>query len=200
MNANSERIMKYLSDLMDEKDKSDFERELKTNSYLTSELNLLRDKLNDFTIADTEVDERYFSLLLPKVRSRIAKPVKSKLLPRLAFGLPTIAAVVIAGIVFVKSGFNTDKSNSDMLNEIVNNIDDEILSSKYITDLDLDVNSIFKTLNGKYESQELNYDEPTKNRILAVYDYPVNDEMLSAQQLSNEELANIYSKIVQKNY
>ncbi|MEW6652229.1 MAG: hypothetical protein AB1394_02045 [Bacteroidota bacterium] len=200
MNENRERILRYLSELMDENEKSAFERELKTDSQLSNDLSLLRERLHIFTIADAEVDERYFTSLLPKVKRRIEKPLKSKLLPRLAFGLPTIAAVVIAGIVFIKSGFNTNNASYDMLNEIVNNIDDEIISSKYITDIELDVNRIYKTLNGKYESQELNYDELTKNKILAVYDYPVNDELLSVQNLSNEELKSIYTKIVQQNY
>lgn len=200
MNANSERILRYLSELMDEDEKAAFEIELKNNSSLSDELDMLRIKLKEFGLGDVETDERYFGSLLPKIRSRIESPAKNKLIPRLAVGLPTIAAVVIAGIIFIKTGTTSQNGSTDILNEIVNNIDDEIVSSKYISDLDLDVNSTYKTLHEKSESQELNYDETTKNKILAVYDYPVNDELLSVQHLSNEELASIYSKIAPKNY
>lgn len=200
MNANSERILRYLSELMGEKEKSEFEKELKTNSQLSNELDVLRTKLRDFRLDDVNIDEKYFVNLLPKVRSKIETPAKNKFLPRLAFGLPTLVAVVIAGIVFIKSGSTATNGSSDIVSEIVNNIDDEIVSSKYISDLDLDVNSLYKTINDKSESQELNYDELTKNKILAVYDYPLNDELLSAQHLSNEELVSIYSKIGPQNY
>ena len=128
------------------------------------------------------------------------KPAKAKLLPRLAFGLPTLIVVVIIGIVFLKPGFNSTNGNTDIVNEIVENIDDEIVSSKYISDLDLDINTTYKTLNEKSENVEIVYDEQTKNKILSIYDYPLSDELLSVQSLSKEELTSIYSKIEPKNY
>lgn len=200
MNANSERILRYLSELMDDREKIEFKKELETNSALADELSQQKTTLENLSIASIEADERYFSSLIPKVRSRIEKPTKANLLPRLAFGLPTLIVVVIIGVVFLKPGFNSLNGNSDIVNEVIENIDDEIVSSKYISDLDLDVNITYKTLNDKAESQEIVYDEQTKNKILAIYDYPLSDELLSVQSLSKEELTSIYSKIEPKNY
>lgn len=200
MNTNSERIIRYLSQLMDDKEKSSFELELKTNTQLSDEYDLIKSKLNDLNIADIEVDERYFSAILPKVKSRIEKPVKSKLLPRLAFGLPTLAVVIFSSIIFIKSGVTTTNGGSELLTEIVNNIDNEIVSSKYIPDMELEVNGIYETVSEKTENYDIHYDEPTRNKILALYDYPVDDELLTSEQLSKEELQSIYLKISPKNY
>ncbi|KAF0139463.1 MAG: hypothetical protein FD122_3230 [Stygiobacter sp.] len=200
MNANSERILRYLSELMDDREKIEFEKELETNSALADELSQQKTILENLSIENIEADERYFGSLIPKVRSRIEKPAKAKLITRLAFGLPTLVVVVIVGVVFFKSGFNSNNGNTEIVNQIIENIDDEIVSSKYISDLDLDVNTTYKTLNDKAESQEIVYDEQTKNKILAIYDYPLSDELLSVQSLSKEELTSIYSKIEPKNY
>ena len=200
MNANSERILRYLSDLMDEKEKTEFEKELQANSVLAAEMSQLKSKLENLSVGNVEADERYFSSLIPKVRGRMAKPAKTKLLPRLAFGLPTLVVMIIVSVVFLKSGSNSNNGNSDIVNEIIENIDDEIVSSKYISDLDLDVNTTYKTLNEKSENGEIVYDEQTKNKILAIYDYPLSDELLSVQSLTKEDLTSIYSKIEPKNY
>ncbi|MBI3125393.1 MAG: hypothetical protein HYZ10_13405 [Ignavibacteriales bacterium] len=200
MNANSERILRYLSELMGDREKIEFEKELETNSALADELSQQKTILENLSIENIDADERYFDSLIPKVRSRIEKPAKANLLPRLAFGLPTLVVVVIVGVVFFKSGFNSNNGNTEIVNQIIENIDDEIVSSKYISDLDLDVNTTYKTLNDKAESQEIVYDEQTKNKILAIYDYPLSDELLSVQSLSKEELTSIYSKIEPKNY
>ncbi|OGU69363.1 MAG: hypothetical protein A2279_11110 [Stygiobacter sp. RIFOXYA12_FULL_38_9] len=200
MNANSERILRYLSELMDDREKIEFKKELETNSALADELSQQKTILENLSIENIEADERYFGSLIPKVRSRIEKPAKAKFITRLAFGLPTLVVVVIVGVVFFKSGFNSNNGNTEIVNQIIENIDDEIVSSKYISDLDLDVNTTYKTLNDKAESQEIVYDEQTKNKILAIYDYPLSDELLSVQSLSKEELTSIYSKIEPKNY
>jgi len=200
MNANSERILRYLSELMGEKEKSEFEKELQTDSVLADELNRLKSQLGNLSVENINVDERYFSSLLPKVRSRMEKPAKTKLLPRLAFGLPTLLVMIIVSVVFLKSGLNSNNGNAEIVNEIIENIDDEIVSSKYISDLDLDVNTTYRTLNEKSENGEIVYDEQTKNKILAIYDYPLSDELLSVQSLSKEDLTSIYSKIEPKNY
>ena len=200
MNANSERILRYLSELMGEKEKSEFEKELQTDSVLADELNRLKSQLGNLSVENINVDERYFSSLLPKVRSRMEKPAKTKLLPRLAFGVPTLLVMIIVSVVFLKSGLNSNNGNAEIVNEIIENIDDEIVSSKYISDLDLDVNTTYRTLNEKSENGEIVYDEQTKNKILAIYDYPLSDELLSVQSLSKEDLTSIYSKIEPKNY
>ena len=200
MNANSERILRYLSELMDDREKIEFKKELETNSALADELSQQKTILENLSIENIDADERYFGSLIPKVRSRIEKPAKAKFITRLAFGLPTLVVVVIVGVVFFKSGFNSNNGNTEIVNQIIENIDDEIVSSKYISDLDLDVNTTYKTLNDKAESQEIVYDEQTKNKILAIYDYPLSDELLSVQSLSKEELTSIYSKIEPKNY
>lgn len=200
MNANSERILRYLSELMDEKEKIEFEKELQADSVLAAELAIQKSKLESLSPVEVETDERYFNNLIPIVRSKIEKSVNAKLLPRLAFGLPTLIVMVIVSVLFLKSGNNPGNGNSEIVNEILENFDNENVSSKYISDLDLDINSAYKTLEEKTDNGVIVYDEQTKNKILAIYDYPLNEELLSVQNLSKEELTSIYSKIEPKNY
>lgn len=200
MHTNSEKILRYLSQLMDEKEKNEFELEINTNTQLSNEFDLLKAKLNELNVSNVEFDERYFNALLPKIKNRIEKPAKSKLLPRLAYGLPTLAVVILSGIIFIKSGISTNNGVAEISTEIVNNIDNEIVSSKYISEFDLYVNGIYDYINDKSDYKEIDYDESTRNKILAVYDYPVDYELYSLEKLTKEELQSIYLEITPQNY
>jgi len=184
---------------MNESERVLFSRELESSEELKAQYDSVKLDLEKFSIGKIEADERYFSNLLPSVRSKVEKPVKNKLLPRLAFAIPTLVVVVIA-IILIQPKYNSSSSNLEIVNEIIENLDDEIISSKYISDLELDVSRYYKTFASITENNEVVLDESTKNRILTVYDYPLNDELLSAQSLTKEELENIYSKIQTKNY
>lgn len=199
MNTNRERIIQYIAELMNESERVLFSRELENSEELKAQYDSVKLDLEKFSIEKIEADERYFSNLLPSVRSKVEKPVKNKLLPRLAFAVPTLIVVVIA-VLLMQTKYNSSSSNLEIVNEIIENLDDEIISSKYISDLELDVSSYYKTFASNTETNEVEFDELTKNRILTVYDYPLNDELLSAQSLTKEELENIYSKIPTKNY
>lgn len=199
MNTNRERIIQYIAELMNESEKESFSRELENSEELKAQYDSVKLDLEKFSIGKIEADERYFSNLLPSVRSKVEKPVKNKLLPRLAFAVPTLIVVFIA-VLLIQPKYNPSSSNLEIVNEIIENLDDEIISSKYISDLELDVSRYYKTFASNTETNEVEFDELTKNRILTVYDYPLNDELLSAQSLTKEELENIYSKIPTKNY
>lgn len=199
MNTNRERIIQYIAELMNESEKESFSRELENSEELKTQYDSVKLDLEKFSIGKIEADERYFSNLLPSVRSKVEKPVKNKLLPRLAFAVPTLIVVFIA-VLLIQPKYNSSSSNLEIVNEIIENLDDEIISSKYISDLELDVSRYYKTFASNTETNEVEFDELTKNRILTVYDYPLNDELLSAQSLTEEELENIYSKIPTKDY
>ncbi len=199
MNTNRERIIQYISELMNESERDSFSRELENSEELKTHFDSVKSDLEKLSFGKIEADERYFSNLLPMVRNKLENPAKNKLLPRLAFVVPTLVAVVIA-ILLIQPKYNSNSSNLEIVNEIIENLDDEIISSKYISDLELDVSRYYKTFASNTENNEVMADESTKNRILTVYDYPLNDELLSAQSLTKEELENIYSKIPTKNY
>jgi len=199
MNTNNERIFKYLSDLMTENERNSFENELINDVKLSQEFLFYSEKLDNMKLDNVELESSYFNNLLPKVRNSLDKPVKNKTLTRLAFGLPTMAVVLFAGIIFIKSGVTTN-NGTDIINEIVNNMDNEIVSSKYISDLDIDLQNIYNSENEHNANLDNGYDEATKRKLLTIYDYPVNEEILSASQLSKEELHSIYLKIAPPNY
>lgn len=199
MNKNRERIIKYISELMSESERDQFSRELENSVELKAQFDSVKSDLEKLSIGKIEADERYFSSLLPLVRSKIENPAKNKLLPKLAFAVPTLVVVVIA-FLLIQPKYNSNSSNLEIVNEIIENLDDEIISSKYISDLELDVSRYYKSFASNTENNVVVTDESTKNRILTIYDYPLNDELLSAQSLTKEELENIYSKIPNKNY
>lgn len=199
MNRNRERIIQYISELMNESERESFSRELENSEELKAQFDSVKSDLEKLSFGMVDADERYFSNLLPLVRRKLENPAKNKLLSRLAFAVPTLVVVVVA-LLLIQPKYNSSSSNLEIVNEIIENLDDEIVSSKYISDLELDVSRYYKTFASNTENNKVVADESTKNRILTVYDYPLNDELLSAQSLTKEELENIYSKIPTKNY
>lgn len=199
MNTNRERIIQYISELMNESERESFSRELENSEELKAQFDSVKSDLEKLSFGMVDADERYFSNLLPLVRRKLENPAKNKLLSRLAFAVPTLVVVVVA-FLLIQPKYNSSSSNLEIVNEIIENLDDEIVSSKYISDLELDVSRYYKTFASNTENNKVVADESTKNRILTVYDYPLNDELLSAQSLTKEELENIYSKIPTKNY
>jgi hypothetical protein len=74
---NEERILKYLSDLMNEAEKSEFERELSTNEMLRAEYEKIKNGLNELKFVP-KTDETYFRNLPVNIRERISRKKKKK--------------------------------------------------------------------------------------------------------------------------
>lgn len=92
---NRDRILKYFSDLMDENEKAKFEEELNQSKKLRVEFNGIKSSLKTLKDAQPQhTDDRYFTSLLPAVRSRLDEgPQYFRFNPKFAFALSLIIAI-----------------------------------------------------------------------------------------------------------
>lgn len=92
MKINEEIFLKYLSGLLTEKEKQDFEKYLKDNLLVQKQFEEVKNKLNSLNYKP-EVNEHYFNALLPKVKSEIDKS-KKIYFPKFAYIIPVILLLV----------------------------------------------------------------------------------------------------------
>ena len=198
MEKNSELIIRYLSDLMSSEEKSAFELKLKNSEELRSEMESFGITLSGMNLKNIEADERYFAGLLPKVRERVEKQSVFLKIPKLAYAAPTLVLVTLIVLFTFRQDVNVEISSVSLIQEIIKNLDDEKVSQKYLTELELDVNHAYDLSGEEIINQPMDVDELTRQKILSVYESPINEEALSSQNLSVEELNNIYTKIDSK--
>ena len=92
----NDEILKYLSDLMNDKEKAEFEREISLSDDLGKEVEKYQSLLGQIKFnADIKEDSPYFQNLLPRVREKIGKGKVKRLLPRAAYLVPTLTAVAL---------------------------------------------------------------------------------------------------------
>ncbi len=103
---NIDTILKYLSGLLDEKGKSDFEKELTENPELKNEYDRISKKLDDLKITP-EIDNAYFANLEQKVKSKSTEKSKTH---NLGFSLGLGA---VFSLLFIIAIFNFVFNKSD---------------------------------------------------------------------------------------
>ncbi len=103
---NIDTILKYLSGLLDEKGKSDFEKELTENPELKNEYDRISKNLDDLKITP-EIDNAYFANLEQKVKSKSTEKSKTH---NLGFSLGLGA---VFSLLFIIAIFNFVFNKSD---------------------------------------------------------------------------------------
>jgi hypothetical protein len=93
-------ILKYLSDILDDKERSDFESELGKNSVLKDRFEVVSKNLEDLKqLTPVDSDTSYFSNLLPKVRKRMdAEPkrlISGNIQKALGLGVAMVLVMII---------------------------------------------------------------------------------------------------------
>jgi len=92
----NDEILKYLSGMMNDTEKSDFENKMSASADLQNDFAKLNNKLAEIcSLKDIKEDSPYFQNLLPRVRQKIEKRAIRKLYPQFAYLLPTAAAVFL---------------------------------------------------------------------------------------------------------
>lgn len=95
-------ILKYLSDMMTEIEKTDFENRLLQSEDLKNAFEKYKNTLSELnSISDIKADSPYFQNLLPRVRSRMSKKTGIRWIPKLAYLIPTATAIVL---IFINIG------------------------------------------------------------------------------------------------
>lgn len=199
-NNYDEIILKYLSDLLDENERSNFESELEKNSVLKNRFEAVSKNLEDIKqLTPKDSDSGYFANLLPKVRERMdtrsGKMISGSVQKALGFGL----AVVLIMIIVLQNGdesydFNLESvtsllesTNSAELNEFIEIRYSDIELYFLISEIDLENYS-----NAINEQLAINSDE--------FYDYTEYSYLGldGISDISESEESEIYSSLIDK--
>jgi hypothetical protein len=197
MKKNEERILKFLSELMSENERLDFEKELANSDELKSDLASIKNPLEEACLPKTiEVDERYFANLLPRVRKRLEKKSKIISWKSAYYFTPTAAAVVILSFLLFSSKVEFDTQYKELADEVVNNFSDQEVSGKYFAELESNPADIILTTNsGEFSIQIPSEVEITRESYTRLIDNPVSEDYRTLSGLSEKQLEIIYEKM-----
>lgn len=138
MKTNDDKILRYLSELMTEDERREFEKEISVPSLLKDEFDSANRLLTDFKIPEENIDERYFASLLPKVRMKLDKLAEPSFLKKVYYLVPTFAAAIVGLMFLFKPVYNFDYHYQQLASQVVNNLSDKEVSQKYLDDSDTD--------------------------------------------------------------
>jgi hypothetical protein len=198
---NKDTIMKYLSELMTESERTQFEKRLKNDPELKSEFEKVQSNLS-MLVKNSEIEDEsnYFVNLVPKVRERMQAKQRKKsavLVPALAFA---ISILIIFFLQFPainnQSGFDITVSNEE-LSVIVSDADslnaNELFTTNFIDDYE------YYNSQSSFDEFDLYLDESIISGadLDAVNSYYV-ESSTSYDDFSNEQVDIIYEDLINK--
>ncbi|MBI5731355.1 MAG: hypothetical protein HY963_09475 [Ignavibacteriales bacterium] len=197
MKTNEERILKYISGKLTLEELSIFEEELKKSDQLKTDYDNIKLQLDDLLKRkEFETNEIYFGNLLPRVYQRMDKKKKFRKFRGIYYLVPTVSAVIVLFLFLLNTKTNYDTGYKDLANEVVNNLSDQEVSDKYLTELEIDpteyvLNQNNDELNVQIPSDlELNSDSYTR-----LIGNPLANEYSPLRNLSDNDLETVYEKL-----
>jgi len=190
MKKNNEKIMKYISAQMNETERSAFENELAESKQLQLELSEIKNRLTGLNVYnDLNVEETYFTNLLPRVHERLRKKKRFWKLESIYYLVPSTAAVVVLFFFIFNSKKGFETQYKDIANEIANNITDQEVSDKYLSEIETEPLVALVPQN----NDELNLQIPSDldagaESFSALIDNPIADDFSTLRRLSNKDL------------
>ncbi|PKL82334.1 MAG: hypothetical protein CVV24_10610 [Ignavibacteriae bacterium HGW-Ignavibacteriae-3] len=197
MKKNEERILKYLSDLMSDSERNQFEKELALSEDLKNELNDVNSGINSLRFTEPpEADERYFAGILPRVREKLAKEKKRAFRKYAFYFAPSAAAILIFSLILFGPENEIVPQYRELAMEVINNISDKEVSENYFTQLESNPADIYFQKN----SDELNLEIPDGLEIkndsyIRLLDSPAANEYSTLSRLSDSDLEIVYEKL-----
>ncbi len=121
-----ERIILYVDGQMTEDEKASFERELKSSKELAEDFKKYNLVLSDISkVKNVSTENEYFLQMIPKFRGRFELKRQLKIIPKIAFSVTIIAAVLIFFI------FNFNKSNKNLTQTSTSTVNQNISVNNY---------------------------------------------------------------------
>jgi hypothetical protein len=137
MNKYDEMIVKYLDEQLSDKERIEFECELKTNAELKNIFENYK-KVNELfsTGKEPNVDQDYFNGIVPQFRQKLEKETYTLLFRKIGYAFATILMLISSYLLFQNYFFNhnladysiqsiTDNLSEEELNELTNYISNE---------------------------------------------------------------------------
>ncbi len=127
----NEKILRHLSGLMGEEEKTIFEKELSESHQLLAEYNKIKLYLDNISsVKEISGDPAYFVNLLPRVREKIQAKKKNQFSKKIVYAIPALSAALIIFLIY--SPANKNVTVDDLVNEIIANADQREISDRYV--------------------------------------------------------------------
>lgn len=195
-----DRVIKYLSGLMDPDDKSNFEEKLSNDPSLKEELEKINSVLaNINSIKDIELNETYFNNLLPRVRNKLTGYKRRKLLKEYALVVPAVIIILFTSYtIFMDLKSEIDHTTS-IAGEVVKNINDDELANNLLNDYSFESVIPYQSNNNNldiYIPDNLNL---SLNNVSHYVDFSKLDYS-QVENISGPELEKLYNNLSMINF
>lgn len=166
-NKYDDYIFRYLSDLLNENERNEFESELKVDSNLQNRFEAIRSNLKNIKqLIPADSDSVYFSNLVPKIRERMDSGRSRKIFSgtvKKAFGFGLAAVLVM--IVVLQNG-------EDTIEPVIES-----------------VTSLFESANGEELNEfiELRYSDLADYDLISKIDLAIYSSAINEQIVVNDE-------------
>ncbi len=197
MKTNKEKILKYISGQLNQEELIIFEEELKKSDQLKTDYDNIKLQLDDLsTRKEFETNEIYFANLLPRVYQRIDKKKKFWKFGGIYYLVPTATAVVVLFLFLLNTKTNYDTGYKDLANEVVNNLSDQEVSDKYLTELEIDPTDYVLNQNNDEHNVQIPFDlELNSDSYTRLIGNPLANEYSTLRNLSENDLETVYEKL-----
>ena len=190
-----DEVLRYLAGMMSESETKLFEQKLKASDELNSQLRCVREKLSDLDLKNIDANELYFNNLLPRMRERLEYKKKHSVLKKIYYLAPALTIIITVIIFFPRSSRSTEFNYQDLAEVVVNNINDEEVTSKYVSENILDPSLSPIVDNSDYSVGLDNNRGKIPDSYIRLLDYSNTETFRMLNNLSDEELNNIYKEL-----
>ena len=197
MKNNKERILKYFSGEIEDEQK--FLEDLNSDPELREDFESMNRNISDIdAVKNIDIEENYYSTLLPKVHEKLTKRGISWFTNKYVYGLSSAIVILIIFFIF-RTNSDTNMSSSEILEdligkynayELLDEINNNYSASDYlkVENYPEEYNEIFSNFS---EVVTTNYTSPS---LLSLYS---NDYI---ENISEQQLDEIINQLENKKY
>lgn len=200
---NKDIILKYLSDIMSDEEKSQFEIRLENDSSLNEDYQKIIAQLNLLNEQNQiEDDSNYFSTVIPRVRQKVESKSENKILklaPVVSFGIVAVLVFLLQLPKINQNNFSEFNNVSTDITNLILDMDSEdfhdFFDNGYIYDYayysDKHSGTVFDLMFNEETDYEFGYE-------LIDSDFINSEISLELKDISDEEIGIIYEELLNK--
>lgn len=200
---NKDIILKYLSDIMSDKEKSQFEIRIENDSSLNEDYQKIIAQLNLLNEQNQiEDDSNYFSTVIPRVRQKVESKSENKILklaPVVSFGIVAVLVFLLQLPKINQNNFSEFNNVSTDITNLILDMDSEdfhdFFDNGYIYDYayysDKHSGTVFDLMFNEETDYEFGYE-------LIDSDFINSEISLELKDISDEEIGIIYEELLNK--
>ena len=195
MKTTNEEILKYLSGMMNESEMSMFEEKLKTSEELKIQMKNVKETLFGLDAESAGLNEIYFNNLIPHVRLRMENKRKFLVLRKLYYLAPALTIVLLLVLFYPRGHSTTQYNYQDLAEVVVNNIDDQDVADKYVSD-----NLFYSSYGSALDNSDFtvgleNTNDGIPDSYMKLLDYSSTDTYSILNNLTDNDLESLYKEL-----